>query len=309
MSGHLSHQQTQNSGNSSNSSNSGFSWGDFAQNAWNLYQDNKNQRKLEGAAQDFADKTKYDPYNLTSPVGGVSFEDGFGMATFTPEMDTIFNDLLTQHANYSDRLQNYDPVSAQQEKLELKRSMFAPQQARDRLALESRLVNQGMFGSRGGAGLTQSLLESQAQRDRAAEFETWEQVQQEQLNLQGARTQSLTDIFNLTNQLTGLFSTGGNIGDMRSARNYYAYDDLEAANAAPSTRWGGINTDSNNPNALDIDALIELGENALNYIGLFTPNKKKTTPLLGSTSVNKKETTPLFGSGTYSDAFTDSIYL
>jgi len=295
MSGHLSHQQTQNSGNSSNSSNSGFSWVDFAQNAWNLYQDKKDQRKLEGAAQDFADKTKYDPYNLTSPVGGVGFEDGSGMATFSPEMETIFNDLLAQHANYSYRLQNYDPVSAQQEKLELKRSMFAPQQARDSLALESRLVNQGMLFSRGGAGLTQSLLESQAQRDRAAEFETWEQVQQEQLNLQGAKTQSLTDIFNLTNQLTGLFSTGSNIGDMRSARNYYAYADLEAANAAPSTRWGGINTDSNNPNALDI------GEYWDKITGLFKPS--------GSPSVNKKKTTPLFGAGTYSDAFTDSIYL
>ena len=249
MSGHLSHQQTQNSGNSSNS---GFSWGDFAQNAWNLYQDNKNQRKLEGAAQDFADKTKYDPYNLTSPTGGVSFEDGSGMATFSPEMETIFNDLLAQHANYSDRLQNYDPAAAQQEMYQQQRSMFAPQQEQDRLSLENRLLAQGMLGSTGGAGRTQSLLEAQGQQDQSAQLAAWEQVQQEQLNLQGARTQSLTDIFNLTNQLTGLFSTGGNIGDMRSARNYYAYGDLEAANAAPSTRWGGINTDSDNPNALDI---------------------------------------------------------
>jgi hypothetical protein len=266
---------------STNTQNSGFSWGDFAQNAWNLYQDNKNQRRVEAAAQGFADKTKYDPYNLTSPIGGVGFEDGSGMATFSPEMDAIFNDLLAQHANYSDRLQNFDPAAAQQEMYQQQRSMFAPQQEQDRLSMENRLLAQGMLGSTGGAGRTQSLLEAQGQQDQGAQLAAWQQAQQYQNNLQQGQTQSLTDIFNLNNQLSGLFSTGGNLGNMSSANNYKAYADLEAANAAPSAKWGGFDTNSNNPNALDLNSIgTTISDTWDTITGLLTPDKKKTNPTL-----------------------------
>jgi len=70
-----------------------------------------------------------------------------------------------------------DPMAAGQQFYEQQRALYAPQQQQDRLALESRLVAQGMFGSTGGAGQAQALRQAQGQVDLEAQYAGFDKAQ------------------------------------------------------------------------------------------------------------------------------------
>ncbi len=272
-----------NSGYASDSgSGSGFSWGGFLEGLYTNYQDRKDRKNEIDAAQDFADKTKFDPYNITSPVGSVAFDDGSGVSKFSPEMQVVFDDLFDQYTNYSDRLKNYDADASHQARNDKSYSLLRPQQDQERLATANRRRAQGMLFSKGGAGELSSLGGRHDAQNLAVDISNWDKERAYENSLLTGQTQSLTDIFNMGNQLSGLFSTGGNLGSFASTNNYKAYADLEAANAAPGVKWGGIKNDPNNPNAIDIN---NLGKAWDSFVGLFTPEEKKTIAPTSPTNV------------------------
>lgn len=273
MAHYIGHQETQ------SSNNSGFSWGGFLEGLYNNYQDRKDRKNEIGAAQDFADQTKFDPYNITSPVGSVAFDDGSGVSKFSPEMQVVFDDLFDQYTNYSDRLKNYDADASHQALNDKSYSLLRPQQDQERLARENRLRSQGMLYSKGGAGNLSGVDAGHDAQNLAVDISNWDKVRADENSLLTGQTQSLTDIFNMGNQLSGLFSTGGNLGSSASSANYQAYADLEAANAAPGVRWGGIKNDPNNPNAIDVNKLVSDGWDYVSdyATGLLTPKKKPST--------------------------------
>jgi hypothetical protein len=215
--------------------------------------DSRNQKKDAKAAREYAEEfakaVAFKPWDVSGPLGSATFEDGTATTTFSPEMQNQLTGLFSQASGYGDALSTYDPAAAQQEMYQQQRSLFAPQQSRDRLALESRLLNQGMFGSTGGAGITQSLLESQGQQDLASQVAAWEQSQQYQQNLQQGYNSTMDTIFNMGNSISGLFGTGAGLGAEESLAAYRGGEAVLGAKTMGDTggfQWsklGGNNKD------------------------------------------------------------------
>jgi len=215
--------------------------------------DSRNQRKDAKAAQqyaeEFAKSVEFKPWDVSGPLGGATFEDGSATTALSPEMQNQLTGLFSQASGYGDALAAYDPAAAQQEMYQQQRSMFAPQQAQDRLAMENRLLAQGMLGSTGGAGRTQSLLEAQGQQDMAAQMNAWQQAQAQQQNLQQGQSQALGNIYNIGSSLSGLFGTGSGLGAEASRSAYLGGDAVLGAKTMGDTggfQWsnlGGSNKD------------------------------------------------------------------
>jgi len=70
-----------------------------------------------------------------------------------------------------------DPMAAGKKFYEMQKALYAPEQEQDRLALENRLLAQGMFGSTGGAGQTQALRQAQGQVDLEAQYSGLDKAQ------------------------------------------------------------------------------------------------------------------------------------
>ena len=70
-----------------------------------------------------------------------------------------------------------DPYVAGQKFYEQQKALYAPDQAKDRLDLEKRLLGQGMLGSSGGAARQEALRKAQAQVDLQAQYGGLEKAQ------------------------------------------------------------------------------------------------------------------------------------
>ena len=63
-----------------------------------------------------------------------------------------------------------DPMAAGKKFYEMQKALYAPEQEKDRLTLEKRLLAQGMLGSTGGANRIEALRKAQAQVDLEAQY-------------------------------------------------------------------------------------------------------------------------------------------
>jgi len=70
-----------------------------------------------------------------------------------------------------------DPMAAGQKFYEMQKQLYAPEQEKDRLSLENRLLGQGMLGATGGAGQMGALLQAQGQQDLQAQYAGLQQAQ------------------------------------------------------------------------------------------------------------------------------------
>ena len=70
-----------------------------------------------------------------------------------------------------------DPMAAGQKFYEMQKALYAPDQEKDRLDLEKRLLGQGMLGSSGGAARQEALRKAQAQVDLQAQYGGLQQAQ------------------------------------------------------------------------------------------------------------------------------------
>ena len=155
------------------------------------------------------------PYGLTTPMGGVSwdYDAKTGEAYITPEMQAIADRLLSRSEQYSGAISGYDPYTAAQQYYE---EFVAPDlmkgQEQQRLALENRLLSQGMLGSTGGALRAEALGQAQEASLRAARGEAF---QQSQSYLDAMRQRELADIAaaaGIYESPATLLGTGAGIG-------------------------------------------------------------------------------------------------
>jgi len=63
-----------------------------------------------------------------------------------------------------------DPMAAGKKFYEMQKAIYAPEQEKDRLALENRLLAQGMLGSTGGASRIEALRKAQEMQDLEAQY-------------------------------------------------------------------------------------------------------------------------------------------
>ena len=114
----------------------------------------------------------------------------FGAATFDPtthsSLQTLSPGLQTEYDAYlassgANRGQvaalGSDPYAAGRKFYEQQKAIYAPEQEKQRLSMEKRLLGQGMFGSTGGGQQMNALLDAQQQQDAQAQIAGFDKAQ------------------------------------------------------------------------------------------------------------------------------------
>jgi len=135
------------------------------------------------------------------------YEEAMGAtAGYTPTQAGIASDLLGRSIEQGQAITAYDPATAASQYYE---EFIAPDllksQERERLALENRLLSQGMLGSTGGALRAEALGTAQEQSQRAARGEAFAQAQTMQDLM---RQRQMADIQTGTGLMTDIYGRG-----------------------------------------------------------------------------------------------------
>jgi len=137
------------------------------------------------AAQDRAAGLAYQqslPWDVKGMFGSATFDEDGRAADIQldPEMKKLYDRLYGRAGGYAEQIEamGKDPLAMENKFYEQQKAISAPGEEKERLALESRLLAQGMLGSTGGAGRTQSLLEAQGMKDLVRRSDAMSQSQQ-----------------------------------------------------------------------------------------------------------------------------------
>jgi hypothetical protein len=211
---------------------------------------NKSAKK-SAAAQDRAADLAYQqslPWDVSGMFGSATFDEDGRAADIQldPEMKALYDRLYGRAGGYAEQVEamGKDPLAMQQKFYEEQKAIAAPGEEKDRLALENRLLAQGMLGSTGGASRMGELQTAQGMKDLVRRADAMSQSQQ-MLDLY--RTRETGDI----KQALGIgalpydYATLGRGigGGMSSAATYGAGLRSEGAKgigATNSSMWGGI---------------------------------------------------------------------
>jgi len=226
-------------------------WGAIASAAVGLYSAKK-QAKAGGAAASAAEAAAEKAYQRALPwdVSG-----SFGEATYDQEgkklttslsepwqseYDLAMSDAAKQRGYISGM--EADPMAAGKKFYEQQKALYAPEQEEDRLNMEKRLLGQGMFGSTGGAGQMNALLDAQAQQDLQAQYSGLDQAQG---YIDTYRGRSATDLSNaqIIGKLPDAYGKQGQvIGSGLSASAQKAgqmeSDAAQARGQSQANKWG-----------------------------------------------------------------------
>jgi len=155
------------------------------------------------------------PYGLTGPTGGITWDYGAkqGTATLSPEMAVLADRLFGRAETQASALGAYDPQAAAQDYYQ---QYVAPdlmrEQEQQRLAMENRLLSQGMLGSTGGMLQSRGLMEAQEASRRQARGEAFSQSQ---AMIDAMRQREMADIAqaaSIYEAPISLFQTGAGVG-------------------------------------------------------------------------------------------------
>ena len=194
---------------------SGF-WGLAGNLISGIFADKAAKRSEQRAAQ-FAEATEFKPFDVTDPTGQATFEDGRATTTLNPELQAQLDALLVQSTQFGEAGTSFDPFEAQQEIYEQQQSLFAPAQEQDRLALESRLLQQGLLGSTTGALQTGALRTAQEQANVSRQAQALQQAQSIQAQQQQQQLGALQGAVTLAQMPGKLLAQGGSLGGQQSA--------------------------------------------------------------------------------------------
>ena len=144
------------------------------------------QAGMQALAQQVPEATQFRPYTVTSGLANIAAtpEGGLGV-TLSPEQQAAQQQLLGQATGLFGQV-GADPSTAQAELFEQMRAVQRPEEERQRLALEERLLSQGRLGLSSAAygGASPELLAQETARQEAmarANLAARQQSQAEQL--------------------------------------------------------------------------------------------------------------------------------
>jgi len=153
----------------------------------------KLDKKLKGIGDELYKRSK--PWDVEGAFGGVEFDQDNQVSKLGLSED--WQSQYEQQLADADAQKAYiagmeaDPMAAGQKFYEMQKALYAPEQESQRLAMENRLLGQGMLGSTGGAGQTQALLEAQRQQDLQAQYAGLDKAQSMIDTYRGRQTQGL----------------------------------------------------------------------------------------------------------------------
>ena len=151
------------------------------------------QQRLEELAGRSREETKFRPYTVTSGLGRVVTDPTGGIAVqLSPEQQALQAQLQSQAAGLFGQV-GQDPAAQQAAIFEQIRATQRPEEERQRLALEERMLSQGRLGLGSAAygGSSPELLAQETARQEAlarASLSAREQVMAEQQQAQQAAT-------------------------------------------------------------------------------------------------------------------------
>ena len=124
---------------------------------------NKQAKKAVGAATDQANMAYQQslPQQYTGMFGGYDPDSG---EFLNQDMQNLMQQYMDRRGQTAAQIQDLDPMELQQQLYNQQLGLLQPEQERQSLAQESRLLQQGRLGSTGGAGQMQALQEAQGQQ-------------------------------------------------------------------------------------------------------------------------------------------------
>ena len=159
----------------------------------------QSQEQLTALGQQMAEQAEFRPFTVTTGLGTTTTDPTGGVAVgLTPEQQALQNQLLSQATGLFGQV-GVSPAEAQADIYEQIRATQRPEEERQRLAMEERLLSQGRLG-----------LQSAAYGGSSPELLAMETARQEAMaraNL-GARTQALAEQQQALTGATGLLGAG-----------------------------------------------------------------------------------------------------
>jgi len=159
------------------------------------------QGDIEKAAQ---------PYGLMGPTGGITwdYDAKMGTATLSPEMMALA-DRLFGRAEETAGMAGVTPEDYYSQFVE---PDLLAQQERERLAMENRLLSQGIYTSTGGSMLMGDLLRAQSAEQRAGRADAFTQSQAYADALRQREMADIAAAASIYESPTTLFQTGAGVG-------------------------------------------------------------------------------------------------
>ena len=159
----------------------------------------QSQEQLTALGQQMAEQAEFRPFTVTTGLGTTTTDPtGSVSVGLTPEQQALQNQLLSQATGLFGQV-GVSPAEAQADIYEQIRATQRPEEERQRLAMEERLLSQGRLG-----------LQSAAYGGSSPELLAMETARQEAMaraNL-GARTQALAEQQQALTGATGLLGAG-----------------------------------------------------------------------------------------------------
>ena len=155
--------------------------------------------KLYGLGEDVAGMAEFKPFTVTTGLGGATTtpEGGYSLQ-MSPEQQALQNQLLGQSQALFGQV-GVDPSTAQADLYEQIRATQRPEEQRQRLALEERMLSQGRMGLSSSAygGASPELLAQETARQEAMSRASL-----------GARTQAMAEQKQALDAATGMMTQG-----------------------------------------------------------------------------------------------------
>jgi hypothetical protein len=157
------------------------------------------QQKALDLGEDIYGRAQFQPFTVTTGLGGATTtpEGGFALQ-MSPEQQALQSQLLGQAQGLFGQV-GVDPSTAQADLYEQIRAVQRPEEERDRLALEERMLSQGRLGLSSDAygGATPELLAQETARQEAMSRASL-----------GARTQAMAEQKQALDAATGMMTQG-----------------------------------------------------------------------------------------------------
>lgn len=157
------------------------------------------QQKALDLGEDIYGRAQFQPFTVTTSLGGATTtpEGGFGLS-LSPEQQALQNQLLGQSQALFGQV-GVDPSTAQADLYEQIRATQRPEEQRQALALEERMLSQGRLGLSSDAygGASPELLAQETARQEAMARASL-----------GARTQAMAEQKQALDAATGMMTQG-----------------------------------------------------------------------------------------------------
>ena len=157
---------------------------------------NKQAKKAVGAATDQANMAYQQslPQQYTGMFGGYDPETG---EFLNQDMQNLMQQYMDRRGQTAAQIQDLDPMELQQQLYNQQLGLLQPEQERQSLAQESRLLQQGRLGSTGGAGQMQALQEAQGQQRLGLLSNSYQQAQATQDAMRQREMQDLATMMQI----------------------------------------------------------------------------------------------------------------